>query len=108
MQAALELHVRVQRDAPPCTMGRHTRGEAQSPSEVQGSSSCLFIAPPPVLLDDAEVEVDVDVDVEVEDEDEVPAPELELALLDVPLVPELELAPPPVPPGTHWEFWLQE
>jgi hypothetical protein len=115
MQAALELHVRVQRWAPPGTMGRHTSGEAHSPSEVQRSNSCSLIVPPVVLLDD-DVDEDVaaaDDDVATEDvddeEDVLPPPELALALLAVlvllVLEPEVELPEaPPVPPGTHCAF----
>jgi hypothetical protein len=124
MHVALEVHSRVQREAPPWSMGRHTRGDAQSPLVVQRSSSCRFIVPP-ALLDveedaelDAEVDEDEDEDVEVpldEDED-VAVPELELPVLELPVlelpldvVPLLDDEPPPVPlPGTHWAFWSQE
>jgi len=50
MHPPVELHVRVQRWVPPGNIGRQTRGEAQSPSDVHGSSSCSFIDPPLVLL----------------------------------------------------------
>ena len=50
MHPPVELHVRVQRWVPPGNIGRQTRGEAQSPSDVHGSSSCSFIGPPLVLL----------------------------------------------------------
>jgi hypothetical protein len=47
----VELHVRVQRwTRSPGNSGRQISGEAQSPSEVHGSSSCSFIVPPLVLL----------------------------------------------------------
>jgi hypothetical protein len=138
MHAALELQVRVQRWAPPCTMGRQTSVAAQSPSEVQRSSSCLFIVPPAVLAAEVDEELVVDVD-DAADDDEGPAPELELDPLapvpelpldplapapelplgpappmpELPLgpappMPELDEAPPPPVPSTHCAFWLQE
>jgi hypothetical protein len=120
MHWLLDVHSRVQRDAPPWSIGRHTRGEAQSPLVVQRSSSCRFIVPP-ALLDvddelelDAEVDEDEDVDVPLEEDDEdddVTVPELELPVLELllPVVPLLDDEPPPVPlPGTHCAFWSQE
>jgi hypothetical protein len=117
-QAALELHVRVQRLAPPCAIGRQTSGEAQSPSAAQRSSSCLLIVPPLLLLDaddDDTVALDADADADAED-DEGPAPMPELELGPTPPVPGPvldEVAPPLpagplVPGGTHWALALQE
>ena len=116
MQSVLEEQRRVQREAPPWSMGLQTRGEAHCPFEVQGSSSCRFIGPPALLdADDAEEALD-DEDAPDDEDDEapeleelVPVPELELEL-GPPLLDEA--APPPLPPlpplpGTHWAFWSQ-
>jgi hypothetical protein len=125
--SAFELQVRVQRLAPPCTMGSQTSGEAQSPCEVQRSSSCLFINPPLVLLDEdeaadvveaaAEDEAAVDEDDPLEEEDALeagpPAPVPALELDPLAPVPVLDDVPPPFPEdpelgGTHWELTLHE
>ncbi len=50
MHPPVELHVRVQRWVSPGNIGRQTSGDAQSPSDVHGSSSCSFIDPPLVLV----------------------------------------------------------
>jgi hypothetical protein len=122
MHVALELHPRVQRFAPPCTICRHTSGEAQSASAVHRSSSCSFIVPPVELLllavVDALVALVAVVDV-VLVALEVDAGPLELVLVVTPEVLEvLELVvapaplddalPPPLPiGGTHCAFWSQ-
>jgi hypothetical protein len=108
MHWELPVQVRVHRDAPPRTMGWHTRGEAHCPLAVQGSSSCRFVGPP-ALLDVDEVELPLDAD----EEDEAPELDVLVAVpeLEVELGPPLldEDAPPPLPPlpGTHRAFWLQ-
>jgi hypothetical protein len=130
------VHGCVHRCAPPGTRGRHSNGEAQSPSEVQRSSSCSLIVPPLVLLVDEEVlevvvvvldEVDEVLDALVDDAVDVAAPAPELLLgptAPVPVVEDVVPAPPvlvvvaelaeleddapPVPVGgTHSAFWSQ-
>jgi hypothetical protein len=115
MHVALELHARVQRCWPPCTICRHTSGDAQSASVVQRSSSCPFIVPPVellLLLAAVVVLVVLVVLVAV-----VLAPleldagplELEVTLVVVLAPAPLEDAlPPPLPiGGTHCAFWSQ-
>jgi hypothetical protein len=115
MHVALELHARVQRFSPPCTICRHTRGDAQSASAVQRSSSCPFIVPPVELLLLAAVAVLVLLVVVLVPLELVAGLlELELALVVMdaelePVVPPTPLddaLPPPLPIGaTHWAFW---
>jgi hypothetical protein len=108
MHCPLDEQGRVQRLAPPATMGRQISGDAHCASEVQSSSSCSPV-PPLVLLDDATLEV------------VVVAPLLALVLEVVaPPVPVVDVVAPPVPappepllptepelPGTHCAFWSQ-
>ena len=109
MHAADDAQVRVQRPAPPGTRGRQTRGEAQSPSAAQGSSSCPWVVPPvlDVLLVVVEEVVPLVLVVPLALVD-APAPELEV--LVAPPVPEalvlLPAPPEPVGPGTHWALTL--
>jgi hypothetical protein len=111
MHVALELQARVQRFWPPCTICRHTSGDAQSASAAQRSSSWPFIVPPVELLLEA-VEALVVLLVVVLEPLVLDAGPLELVLPLLVAVDEvLELVdalPPPLPVGgTHCAFWSQ-
>jgi hypothetical protein len=118
MHVALELHPRVQRFSPPCTICRHTSGDAQSASALQRSSSWPFIVPPVELLLEAVEALLVALVVVELAPLELDAGPLALVLPLVMIEEVLELVvapapledalPPPLPVGgTHCAFWSQ-